>query len=351
MQLRQKLCTAFLALSLLSSTIIPASAATPTPWTQIDGRWRITNKDGSFQKGWYKDLTYNVWYFLDYTTGNMKTGWVAGDSTHWYYLHTNGIMQTGLVKINNHEYYFETSGKYAGSMVTGEYRTNDMIYTTDDSGRIIKKEAVVDQVVNQPNGWFNDNDKWYYIVDKKKITGWYYIDGKEHYFLKNGLAAEGEIKFDNQIAVFKRGKLITRKYITTKSYTKQELEKIKKDVVRKVNSARTKEGLSELTLLTDEIAKQADVRAQEISTKFDHIRPDGRTLDTICTDINATCLVGENIAYGYTDAEELMKALLDSPAHKKNILNADYQSMTVGIYESNGVYYWVQNFFIDFAVN
>ena len=349
MSLLKQFKSAVLSLLLIIS-LTPLTIKAATNWVEVNGQWRIQNADGSYTKGWYKDQSYNVWYFLDYKTGDMKTGWIAADSTHWYYLNTNGIMQTGLFKIQNDEFYFETNGHYAGSMRTGDFTTTDMRYVTNQSGKVIKKEPLVKEIINQPDGWFKENNQWYYIVDKHKLTGWYFIDNKEYYFLKSGVAAEGEITFENQIAVFSKGKLITRRYIKNQNYTPEELQKIKTTIFKKVNTERVENGLPELTLLTGDIANQSDIRAKEISTKFEHIRPDGRLLNSICSDVNATCIVGENIAYGYRTANEVMRSWLASKAHKANILNKDYQSMSIGIYEDKGVYYWVQDFFIDFKV-
>ncbi|MOA18351.1 Cysteine-rich secretory protein family protein [compost metagenome] len=49
---------------------------------------------------------------------------------------------------------------------------------------------------------------------------------------------------------------------------------------------------------------------------------------------------GENIAMGQKTPEEVMKAWMNSPGHKANILNANFNYIGVG-YDNN---YWVQEF-------
>jgi len=54
---------------------------------------------------------------------------------------------------------------------------------------------------------------------------------------------------------------------------------------------------------------------------------------------------GENIAYGYQTAQDVMNAWLNSPGHKANIENASYRAIGVGAATaSNGAVYWTQDF-------
>jgi uncharacterized protein YkwD len=51
--------------------------------------------------------------------------------------------------------------------------------------------------------------------------------------------------------------------------------------------------------------------------------------------------VGENVAAGQTTVASVMTAWMNSPGHRKNILNGNYKHIGVGITRgSNGVYYW-----------
>jgi uncharacterized protein YkwD len=50
--------------------------------------------------------------------------------------------------------------------------------------------------------------------------------------------------------------------------------------------------------------------------------------------------VGENIAFGYPNEQEVMKGWLNSPSHCKNIMNVDFKEIGVGRKEG----YWTQKF-------
>lgn len=56
-------------------------------------------------------------------------------------------------------------------------------------------------------------------------------------------------------------------------------------------------------------------------------------------------LVGENVAYGYTTVGTLLKAWMDSPAHRANILEPRYRQLGVGARKSDdGTWYVAQVF-------
>src|SRR6202011_366502 len=54
---------------------------------------------------------------------------------------------------------------------------------------------------------------------------------------------------------------------------------------------------------------------------------------------------GENIAYGYSSADAVMTAWLNSPGHRANIENASFAVIGVGAAANAvGTLYWVQDF-------
>lgn len=54
---------------------------------------------------------------------------------------------------------------------------------------------------------------------------------------------------------------------------------------------------------------------------------------------------GENIAWGYTSAEAVMQAWLNSPGHRANIENASFKAIGIGVAaNTTGRLYWTQNF-------
>lgn len=55
--------------------------------------------------------------------------------------------------------------------------------------------------------------------------------------------------------------------------------------------------------------------------------------------------VGENVAYGYRNAKDVMHGWMTSPGHKRNILDPKFTKMGVGVAKgANGRLYWTQEF-------
>ncbi|WP_236354714.1 CAP domain-containing protein [Konateibacter massiliensis] len=116
-------------------------------------------------------------------------------------------------------------------------------------------------------------------------------------------------------------------------------------VVDLVNVERAKEGLNPLTN-NALIAKAATVRASEIQTKFEHVRPDGSGFVTALKEQGITYRgAGENIAWGQKTPQEVVTAWMNSPGHRANIMNPNYVNIGVGnLQNSAGTQYWVQIF-------
>lgn len=116
-------------------------------------------------------------------------------------------------------------------------------------------------------------------------------------------------------------------------------------VVALVNKERAKEGLAPLTIQQD-IVKAASVRAGEIQNSFSHTRPNGTSFTTALKEAGVSYRgAGENIAWGQKTPEEVVKAWMNSPSHRENIMNKNFTNMGVGYQtNNNGVAYWVQLF-------
>lgn len=118
----------------------------------------------------------------------------------------------------------------------------------------------------------------------------------------------------------------------------------KTEVYNLVNQYRSENGLSELSYRRD-LESVADLRAKEIVTNFSHTRPNGTSCFTAVTEAGITyTAVGENIAYGQKSASEVMTGWMNSSGHRANILSSKYTGIAVGLYQKNGVKYWVQLF-------
>lgn len=145
-------------------------------------------------------------------------------------------------------------------------------------------------------------------------------------------------------------KATTRAVTTTKTTTPASTSSSNSssfisEVVRLVNIERAKENLSALSE-SSELDGAANIRANEIITKFAHQRPDGREWYTVLAEngisYNAS---GENIAAGQRTPAEVVEGWMNSPGHRANIMSKNFNKIGVG-YVTGGSYghNWVQLF-------
>jgi uncharacterized protein YkwD len=113
-------------------------------------------------------------------------------------------------------------------------------------------------------------------------------------------------------------------------------------VVDLVNKERAAEGIAPVSLHRDATAC-AQVRAEEAKKSFSHTRPNGTTCFTALTEAGITyAAAGENLAGKIKTPEKVVDAWMNSPGHRKNIMNPKYSQIGVG-YVSSGNY-WSQFF-------
>ncbi len=107
-----------------------------------------------------------------------------------------------------------------------------------------------------------------------------------------------------------------------------------------INEKRQEAGLSPLNM-DKELTKAAKIRAQEISTKFSHVRPDGTEYYTVSKDV-----YGENLATAKADhtAADIVNAWMNSPVHKSNVLYKDSTKTGFAVFEVNGITYIAEEF-------
>ena len=114
------------------------------------------------------------------------------------------------------------------------------------------------------------------------------------------------------------------------------------EVIAKVNEIRVANGLN--TLRYDaSLEASAAVRANELTVRFSHTRPDGSDWYTVNPDL----MYGENLADGYNTADSVVNAWMASPAHKANILKPDFTTVAVSTTVKDGKTYWAQEFGIN----
>jgi uncharacterized protein YkwD len=115
------------------------------------------------------------------------------------------------------------------------------------------------------------------------------------------------------------------------------------EVVSRTNAERIQAGCPALRfdsrLASAARAHSADMVDQHY---FEHNSPDGTTPDERAAAAGYADLGGENIAYGQRSAAEVMNDWMNSPDHRKNILNCEFTTVGVGL-DSRGMY-WTQDF-------
>ncbi len=107
----------------------------------------------------------------------------------------------------------------------------------------------------------------------------------------------------------------------------------------KVNEQRAGAGLGALTW-SNGLEQASAVRAVEASQKWSHDRPDGTEYWTV----NSNLVYGENLAKGYSSADEAIVAWMNSPSHKDNILFSGFKTGAIAIHVINGQWYWANEF-------
>lgn len=107
-----------------------------------------------------------------------------------------------------------------------------------------------------------------------------------------------------------------------------------------VNAKRQEAGLGTLTWNSG-LEQASAVRAIEAAQVFSHTRPNGSDWWTV----NSNIMYGENLAKGYASADSAVKAWMDSPTHKANIMDGGFTSGAIVIHvHSNGQWFWAQEF-------
>lgn len=108
-------------------------------------------------------------------------------------------------------------------------------------------------------------------------------------------------------------------------------------VLDQTNTERVKLGLKPLTF-NSTLSKSAQLKADDMFTNnyWAHTSPEGKSpWDFFNNAGYEYSVAGENLAKDFYDTEGLLKAWINSPTHRKNILNNKYQE--IGIAVVNGV--------------
>ncbi len=122
--------------------------------------------------------------------------------------------------------------------------------------------------------------------------------------------------------------------------------KLAADIFQATNVARTGQGLPALRREA-RIDKAAVLFSKYMGEAgfFAHVGPDGVDVrQRIQAQKYEPAFWGENIAWGQTRAREVVDGWMNSPIHRANILNRNYQEIGVGVAIVNGRTFLTQDF-------
>ncbi|OZI10657.1 hypothetical protein CEW92_15700 [Bacillaceae bacterium SAS-127] len=122
------------------------------------------------------------------------------------------------------------------------------------------------------------------------------------------------------------------------------LKAFEQQVVTLTNKERTKVGLPALQI-DSQLSKVARKKSEDMlaNNYFSHTSPTyGSPFDMMKQFGVTYSAAGENIAKGQRTPEEVVKAWMDSPGHKANILSKDFTHIGVGYVENGSI--WTQQF-------
>ena len=111
------------------------------------------------------------------------------------------------------------------------------------------------------------------------------------------------------------------------------------EAFNQINDIRAEAGIKKLAW-NQNLETVSSVRAKECETSFSHTRPNGKQWYTVNSKIQG----GENLAYGFDNAEDVVDAWMESPTHRDNILYDEFEKSAISIYEEDGTYYWSEQF-------
>ncbi|AGB41821.1 uncharacterized protein, YkwD family [Halobacteroides halobius DSM 5150] len=125
------------------------------------------------------------------------------------------------------------------------------------------------------------------------------------------------------------------------------LKAMEKKIVALVNQERQKQGLKPYQH-NPKLSKVARTKAQDMvkNNYFSHTSPTYGSPFEMLSQFNVSYrTAGENIAQGQRTAQQVMNAWMNSPGHRRNILNQRFTQIGVGLAkDEDGTPYWVQMF-------
>ncbi len=118
-----------------------------------------------------------------------------------------------------------------------------------------------------------------------------------------------------------------------------------------LNDIRAEYGLPEL-VIAPILMEASNIRSEELSINYGHIRPDGREDETIADDLSIKwSVIGENIGAGSPDPVWVLHKWMESDEHRATLLGDSYTHIGVTCHyapDTTFKYYWVMSTIGDY---
>ena len=240
--------------------------------------------------------------FLFLFSGTVKADWVKGEGKNaWWYDFGNGD-------------YFKSSWQW----IDGNQDGIAECYCFDENGWMYENTTTPDgYTVNENGAWTVSNivqTKTSDLIPKNNTNNM----NNGNNTVNNNLT-ETRNNEENQ---------------SNEDFNEKQ-DEYRADILRRVNKYREKNGLNTLEE-NDYLNEMAQIRAEELSVRFSHIRPEGGTL------IGEYGVNGEIATNGSKTPKDAFLSLKHSKQHNELMLHRTYLTFGSGYYvDENGKSYWI----------
>lgn len=111
-----------------------------------------------------------------------------------------------------------------------------------------------------------------------------------------------------------------------------ETSELQSNILDSTNSARYRESLTELTA-NQQLTDAAETKAKDMVRRnyWSHTTPEGDDPWQFIKNVGyGYSTAGENLAYGFTNSDNVVNAWLSSPSHRENLLSNDFKEVGIG---------------------
>ena len=236
--------------------------------------------------------------FVFLLSGTAKADWVKGESKNaWWFDFGNGD-------------YFKSSWQW----IDGNQDGIAECYCFDENGWMYENTTTPDgYTVNENGAWTINN-----IVQTKTSD----LIPKNNTYNVNNTASNNFTETKNN-----------GKNQSNEDFNERQ-DEYRADLLRRVNKYREKNGLNTLEE-NDYLNEMAQIRAEELSVRFSHIRPNGELADGHGLD-------GEIAEKGSKTSRDAFLAFKGSKQHNEVMLHRTFLTFGSGYYvDENGKSYWI----------